>query len=470
MSEVETTQCGACGATSPAREEWCGTCSLRLVSATAVRPKAKRAKAPKRTDKPTPSVTPELAGVATAATVVEPADSGAGRPGAEDLFTLTEPYAETSEGPRSTRRFPIRATVAVGCAVTVAASIVVGAMIWGVPRAEKPSAVATASTSVQLVTLPGFAESSSWTSPMSASKVVMSPDRLTLGQLTAAGVVVTDQSGAGARLIEGNDLGLTTGVVDGAAQLIVTTAGAVILVSADTTPVTVRVPEGASFISRGAGTLVLSGQGRSTVGVLTTSGVVPYLSPATGSVPAGVLPGGSIQWVSARGQLYTATAAGTAAAPVQLAAPAPGARVSRALAGGAIVTTVWTLADGSAVVATHTADGALTGQAPSTSASPSLLLAPGGSVAMSGSIRIDLATGALTVPDPAFQARTPLADGVFYGGTASNTAIQDRSGQTSAVPTPQAVPIGVTASGSLVVLQPTGHAALVPKASPRAAR
>ncbi|WP_426624538.1 hypothetical protein ACPPVW_18605 [Leifsonia sp. McL0607] len=303
------------------------------------------------------------------------------------------------------------------------------------------------------------------------SAAVLSDAGKLVGQITATGVVVTGADGKNATSTSGTISRLLAGAVDGHPALIAVdtdTDTAWIFNTPGTEPVAVTLPAAATLVTRGSGVLVLSGPNLSTVGLLSAGGVISYLPPKPGMVSTGVLEDGNARWVSARGMLYIATAAGTAANPIQLAAPADGARVTRALwTNDATVVLAWLLPDGTTSIAAYSpTDGALLGSATTPDDNPRLLVSPDRATAMTGPVRLDLRTGSVTVPDPTFRARTALSDGVFYGGTDTATAIQAADGSTSVVPTPHGDPIGVTSSGALLVLQATGSVATYPTTSP----
>ncbi|MFJ3395341.1 FHA domain-containing protein [Leifsonia aquatica] len=391
----------------------------------------------------------------------------------EGLFQVPAPGSALVRHPaRQHRRSLVaRVSLIVG-ACTVAAVAVIGGGVWiaTASTTSPPAHTSASSTAPQpkVVTLPGFDGTSTWAGTTRASAATVSSDGKLLGQITATRAVVTGADGKRPVSIPGI-VRFIAGTVDGHPSLVgISATSASVFTMPGAKPATVPLPDEATLVSRGAGVLVLSGPGLSTVGVLTSTGVTACSAPAPGMVSAGLLPDGAVRWVSARGLLYTASAAGTAATPIQLAAPAADARVSHALwTTNTTVITTWLLPDGSTVVAAHTVtDGTLTGQAATSDPNPRLLVSRDGSTAMAGAARLDLSTGTVTVPDPAFQATVVLAAGSFYGGTGSKTAVQSKDGKTTPVPDPQGTPVGVTANGSLVFLPSTGPLAVYPPASP----
>lgn len=370
------------------------------------------------------------------------------------------------------RRYRRRRQLFIAAAAVVAVlvgGVFAGVWWWAAPTATQAApTIAAAPTPHVVVSLPGFATTPTWTGPdTGVSDVVVSADGKLIGSVTEQAVTVSDDHGRHVQRVQLPGAHLVAGTI-GTRPALIVYAGATahVFTSAETAPVVVAIPDGAGLLARGAGVLVLTGDNRATVGLLTLQGVTPYVSPRAGTVPAGVA-GSSIQWVSAHGLLFTATAAGTAPAPTQLAAPAPGAVVRSVLTAGTHLVTNWALSDGTTVLAVHdTTTGALTGKGAAGPSPASLVSDPGGTVAMSGTDRVNLTRGTVTTPAGGFTATTALGGGVFYGGTATATAVQDSAGRTRIVPTPTATPVQFTGSGDLVTVL-NGRVAVFAKTPPK---
>lgn len=353
--------------------------------------------------------------------------------------------------------------VAGACVIALSAVIAGGVWIGSATVADwpaKPTPIHS-STAAGVVTLPGFHTHPSWAGRADAMAVVVSADGKLIGQSTGSAVTVTDQAGTKPVTVALDKARLVSGVVGGK-KCVVAISGrtAAVFSAPGVKPVEVPLPASPRLVPRGAGVFVLSRADRSNIGVLDAGGITPVVSPSMDAMPAWILPGGGVQWVSASGQLFRASAAGTQAASSQLEPPIPGLRVNRALAGGKVIVTVWSAPNGSAILATHSsATGAIIGRHAVASVK-GLIFSPSGESAMSGSIRISMTSGTLTVPDSTFQATTALSDGVFFGGAGASVAVQDASCVTQLIPNPHVRPAGVTAGGALVGLL-NGRAAAV---------
>lgn len=478
--------CPECGKPVHADAVGCGSCGAPLD--TVEKPISVEAEAlgdrPPAPDTPEPSRTAPKTPASRVLVTSKPREGQqlasptlAGVTAAEELFRVPRPGTALVRHPSRIHKVSRVGRVAVVTgACAIAAAVLVGGGLWvaaATTDETAPRATAPATSAPTTVTLPGFGRTPSWTGSGQVSAATLSDDGKLVGQITATGVTVTGADGKKATSASGTVSRLLAGTVDGRPALVaVETDTAWIFSTPGTKPVAVTLPEHATLVTRGAGVLVLSGPSLSTVGLLSAGGVTSYVPPRPGMVSAGVLEDGSARWVSARGMLYTATPAGTAANPIQLAAPADGARVTRALwTNDTTVVISWLLPDGTTRIAVHSpTDGVLLGSATTSEDNPRLLVSPNGASAMTGAVRLDLQTGSVTVPDPAFRARTALSDRAFYGGTDTDTAIQAADGTTSVIPAPHGVPIGVTAAGALLVLQPTGSVATYPTTSPSTKR
>ncbi|WP_431031069.1 hypothetical protein [Plantibacter sp. RU18] len=255
---------------------------------------------------------------------------------------------------------------------------------------------------------------------------------------------------------------VTTGSI-GATSVLLAVSDTTITVWSSNDPVTWELPAGATVNTLGAGVVIRAADGR--VSILTDGGLAPYASPRDGAAPLAVTTDGALQWASARGEILTASPAGTIAATTVLAPPTEGAKASRWLSGGPIAVVRWSLPDESTVLATHTTtDGAITGQMSLIGdTSTSLVRSSDRASAMYGRGLIDLATGALSVPDETFTASTALGD-VYYGATGTTSAIL-RAGVLHPTPAaPTVIPVGVTGNGDLVATV-SGVVAVYPNTS-----
>lgn len=321
------------------------------------------------------------------------------------------------------------------------------------------------STSPRLAGISGWSESASWSDARPATSVVVSSDGERFATIVGDKVTVRDQDGTrtAQELVDAKTQ-LLAGPVDGKPALLALTGTQLLVWTEDmTTSTTWTVPgESARIATLGAGVVVTTADRQSYV--VTGGGLAPYTSPRPGAAALAVTSDGAIQWASARGEVLTAAATGSVVRQIALAAPLPGASVSRWLAGGEAIALIWTLPDGSTTLATHSAaDGSVIASAPvdAAAAADRLVLSASSTMAMFRAFHIDLTTGWIGVPDQEFVASVALGES-FFGATGPTTAVLSGDAVIAAKRTPTIVPVGVTANGSLVATV-QGAVAIFPK-------
>jgi len=341
--------------------------------------------------------------------------------------------------------------VAASTAVVIGGTVGVDRLVWNAAAPHPVPATSTPThTASSTLTLPGWQTDARWSVP--AASAVTRADGQRVAVLT--GTRVTVYSAAGKRVGEAAASASTTllsGTIDGEPALIAVDASkarVLAWVGAKASAVAAQLP-GDSHCTVAARGPVFAVCG-SSVSVLGTDGIRPYGMPAPGLQFVGLTSAGALQWADATGDLVTAPSSGVATARVQLRAPAPGAHLQSALNGGGVITSLWVVG-ATRILATHNASsGALIGQTKTTASM--MVRSQSGTSAMVGAALVNLATGAISLPAPAFVAASGLGGG-FYGASAGRNAIL-RASSKAPVPAgiPTVLPVGTTNDGQLLAL------------------
>ncbi|MFJ8896765.1 hypothetical protein ACIRCZ_19440 [Leifsonia sp. NPDC102414] len=309
-------------------------------------------------------------------------------------------------------------------------------------------------------TLPGFSTTPRW-AVASVLDAVVSRDGSLVAFTTIHNRFVIAAAATGKQLsqttLDGVQSGIQDTVVDGKAAFLAVTATSVYAWIGVAAPVRVGLPAGMVVHVRGHGApMVGPGDGRQ-VSVLTGGGLVPFTPPSGNNVgaPSALMATttGEVLWATWDHRVLTGTPAGTVTAQITLAAPAADASLSGWVGvEGSSVVTVWSTPGGLTLVTHSLSSGQVTGQQPVASTPAVLKTTSGGDFLMAGNTLIRTATGAVTVPDPAFVPAASLG-ATFYGSRGTQTALLDPA--TNAVTTvqpPTVTPIGITSKGLLITL------------------
>lgn len=344
----------------------------------------------------------------------------------------------------SARRRKLLLLAGAGAMVCVIAG---GVTVAAMSSSSAQHPVATQAPAQRAPVLPGWSGDRAWAAKAVSDALVVSADGSRIASRTGSTVTVWSAAGKKTQTVAAaEDATLLAGFIGRKSAIVAVSSSELLVWIDDEDAARWPVFEGSTARAAGSGIVVTTPTGD--VLVATAAGLAPFASPRAGASPLAVTAEGALQWASARGEFVTASATGSIVSAVTLAAPAPGASITRWLAGGQLLVLVWALPDGSTMAVTHSpVDGTVLAQHPTTGTAK-YIQTPGSATAMLGELLIG-ADGAVTQPAPGFVAAKALGD-VFYGAVAAAPTLLTASGVVLTDSIPTIVPYGVSNDGSLI--------------------